>query len=56
MIRKVQGPQTIELNTPFGGESDQGLPYALGGKLIGQPWEVKLPTNLVKLDGSLIIT
>jgi hypothetical protein len=57
VIKTVQeNTQTITLTTPYTGNSDAGLGYAIGGKLVGQPWEVKLPTNLVKLDSSLIIS
>jgi hypothetical protein len=53
VIKKVQDAQSIVLTSPYSGESGDGLSYALGGKLVGQPWEVKLPTNLVKLDNSI---
>src|SRR5207249_2475287 len=55
VIKSVQDPLSIALTTPFTGDTAQGLEYALGGKLVGQPWEVKLPTDLVKLDDSLVI-
>jgi len=55
VIKSVQDPLTITLLTPFTGDSAQGVGYATGGKLVGQPWEVKLPTNLIKLDGSMVI-
>jgi hypothetical protein len=56
VIKSVQSAQSITLTAPYTGASDQGIGYAIGGKLVGQPWEVKLPTNLVKLDGSLVIS
>lgn len=56
MIKAVQDALTITLTTPYTGNSDQGLGYAIGGKLIGQPWEVKLPTDLVKLDSTLVFS
>lgn len=55
VIKTVHDEEAITLTTPFAGASDQGLGYAIGGKLIGQPWEVKLPTDLIKLDSSLVI-
>jgi hypothetical protein len=55
VIKSVEDAETITLTTPYAGESADGLGYAIGGKLVGQPWEVKLPTDLVKLDGSLAI-
>jgi hypothetical protein len=56
VIKAVQDAQTIKLTTPYAGDSAEGLGYATGGKLIGQPWEVKLPTNLVKLDNTLVFS
>jgi hypothetical protein len=56
VIKSVQNEQKITLTTPYTGASDQGLGYSIGGKLIGQPWEVKLPTDLIKLDSSLVIS
>jgi hypothetical protein len=53
VINSVQDDQTITLTTRYTGDNDQGLRYALGGALVGQPWEVRLPTNLVKLDNTL---
>jgi hypothetical protein len=55
VIKSVHNPLTITLVTPYAGAAAQGLRYATGGKLVGQPWEVKLPTDLVKLDGSMVI-
>jgi hypothetical protein len=55
VIRTVVDAQTIRLTTNYTGDSVTGLRYSLGGRLVGEPWEVKLPTNLVKLDNSLII-
>jgi hypothetical protein len=56
VIKSVQNELKITLTTPYPGSSDQGLGYSIGGKLIGQPWEVKLPTDLIKLDNSLAIS
>jgi hypothetical protein len=55
VIGSVQDALTITLTTPFAGVSAAGVAYATGGKLVGQPWEVKLPTDLIKLDNSLVI-
>ena len=54
-IKTVVDPQTIRLTAPYPGDTGSGLGYSLGGRLVGEPWEVKLPTNLVKLDSSLVI-
>jgi hypothetical protein len=56
VIKTVQDSESITLATLYSGESANGLGYAVGGKLVGQPWEVKLPTDLVKLDNSLTFT
>jgi hypothetical protein len=55
VIRSVVDAQNIRLTTGYGGDSASGLGYSLGGRLVGEPWEVKLPTDLVKLDSSLVI-
>jgi hypothetical protein len=55
VIKSVQDADTIQLTTPYTGDSAGDLGYAIGGKLVGQPWEVKLPTELIKLDGSIVI-
>ena len=56
IIKTVTGEEAITLTTPYAGSSAQGLGYATGGKLVGQPWEVMLPTDLVKLDNSLVFS
>ncbi|MDQ3705845.1 MAG: hypothetical protein M3437_11575 [Chloroflexota bacterium] len=56
IIKSFQDVDAITLATPYSGQSDSGVAYALGGKLVGQPWEIKLPTNLVKLDDSLVFS
>jgi hypothetical protein len=56
LVKTVTDEQTIKLTTDYTGNTDSGLGYSMGGKLIGEPWEIKLPTNLVKLDDSLVIT
>lgn len=55
LIRSVAGATSITLDQPYAGATESDLHYATGGKLVGEPWEVKLPTNLVKLDASLPI-
>jgi hypothetical protein len=52
----VAGPETITLTAPYAGETAQNVGYATGGKLVGQPWEVKVPTQLVKLDNTLVFS
>ena len=55
VIKTVLDEQNIKLTMDFPGNTDSGLGYSMGGKLVGQAWEVKLPTDLVKLDNSLVI-
>jgi hypothetical protein len=50
VIKEVQSTTSIILRSKYLGEDDSEARYALGGKLVGQPWEIKLPTSLVKLD------
>ena len=49
-ISDVSNSTNIELTERYRGQNDQNIRYSLGGKIIGQPWEVKLPTNLVMLQ------
>jgi hypothetical protein len=56
IIKSVAGPETITLTAPYAGETAQNVGYATGGKLVGQPWEVKVPTQLVKLDNTLVFS
>lgn len=50
VIKAVESADRIRLRTPYDGESDSEAPYSLGPQLVGEPWEVRLPTNLVKID------
>jgi hypothetical protein len=56
VIRTVVDAQSIKLTTTYTGDNAQGIGYSMGGRLLGQPWEVNLPTDLVKLDNSLVIS
>jgi hypothetical protein len=56
VIKTVTDEQNIKLTTNYMGNNDTGLAYSMGGKIVGESWEVKLPTNLVKLDNSLPIS
>lgn len=53
IIKAVANAEAITLTAPFPNDSATAIGYAMGGKLVGQPWEVIVPTNLVKLDDSL---
>jgi hypothetical protein len=50
VIQNVHSSDRVMLSTPYAGQNASGLTYSLGPRLVGEPWEVKLPTNLVKLD------
>lgn len=57
IIKAVRSPTVVVLRSPYtrsenDDTADDTLPYALGGILIGQSWEIKLPTSLVKIDDS----
>lgn len=50
VIEAVDDTQHIRLSEPYGGDSADKLSYTLGAKLVGPSWEVRLPTNLIRLD------
>jgi hypothetical protein len=49
VIRSVEGPDRITLTTPYDGASAEAISYALGPLLVGGPWEIRVPTDLIKL-------
>lgn len=55
IIKKVHSEIRIELSEKYQGESEQEVAYTLQGKLVGEPWEVRLPTALVRLGGAMSI-
>lgn len=52
VINEIQNSNSITLQTEYVEDDDSSTEYALGGILVGQPWEIKIPTNLVKIDSS----
>jgi hypothetical protein len=50
VIKNVIGPTEIQLIKPYQDATEMGVGYSLGPKLVGEPWEVKLPTDLVMID------
>ena len=50
VIKQVISPTEIQLTKPYQDATETGVRYSLGPKLVGEPWEVKLPTDLVILD------
>ena len=51
-IRAVISPTELSLTAPYAGATQDALPYGLGPKLIGQPWDIRLPTQMVMLQGA----
>lgn len=50
VIKKVVSPTEIQLTEKFIGAHESDVRYSMGPKLVGEPWEVKLPTDLVMID------
>jgi hypothetical protein len=50
VIDKVDSPTQIVLAKKYKDATANGVRYSLGAKLVGEPWEVKLPTDLVMID------
>lgn len=46
----VVSPTEVTLDRGYIDVSATGVPYSFGGRLVGDPWEVKLPTDLVFLQ------
>lgn len=57
VIDAVMSATEVRLSAPYAGTSETGVRYALGAKLVGDAWEVKLPTNLIIIekDGQSLI-
>lgn len=49
-ISSVHSATSIKLAKPFTGLDDANTAYSIGPKLVGPPWEVRLPTTLVIID------
>lgn len=49
-IREVLATDELTLWEQYAAADAETLPYSLGPKLVGQPWEVRLPTTLVMLQ------
>ncbi|HWR25461.1 MAG TPA: hypothetical protein VN278_04415 [Methanosarcina sp.] len=46
-IGEVISDTYILLRENYTGESEENIPYSIGAKFIGEPWEVRIPTSLV---------
>ena len=49
VIRSVEGVDRITLTAPYDRASADAISYALGPLLVGGPWEIRVPTDLIKL-------
>jgi hypothetical protein len=49
VVRSVEAPDHLTLTAPYSDPSANALRYALGPVLIGSPWEIRVPTDLIKL-------
>jgi len=50
VIAEVQDTAHLTLTEPYRGESRQHARYYIGARLVGGPWEVRVPTSLVYLQ------
>lgn len=50
VIARVAGADQIELGVPYSDVTATARTYSIGVKLVGEPWQVRLPTSLVTLD------
>lgn len=50
VIKSVEAPDRVRLRSGYVGATDDAATYSMGPRLVGEPWEVRVPTNLVKLD------
>ena len=53
LIAAVTSETAVILDRPYEGNSQAGLHYSLGVQLIGEPWQVRVPTSLVFLENSV---
>jgi hypothetical protein len=50
-VMQVAPPTELTLDRPYQDPSATGIEYSFGGRLVGDPWEVRVPTSLVYLQG-----
>jgi hypothetical protein len=54
-VAAVPSATELTLDRPFQDPSANGIGYSFGGRLVGDPWEVRVPTSLVYLqDGDVL--
>ena len=49
-VADVASATQITLDRPYQDDSGTGKSYSFGGRLVGDPWEVRVPTSLVYLQ------
>jgi hypothetical protein len=49
-VLAVGSPTQLTLDRPYQDPTHTGLSYSFGSRLVGDPWEVKVPTSLVYLQ------
>ncbi len=49
-IADVASPTNLTLTESYRGPTKEHAGYSIGVRLVGQPWDVRLPTSLVKLQ------
>ena len=49
-VADVASTTQITLDRPYQDDSGTGKSYSFGGRLVGDPWEVRVPTSLVYLQ------
>ncbi len=50
VIAEIQDAAHLNLTEPYRGETKQYARYYIGARLVGGPWEVRVPTSLVYLQ------
>jgi len=50
VIAEVQGAEHLTLTEPYRGDTKEHARYYIGARLVGGPWEVRVPTSLVYLQ------
>ena len=54
-VTDIASATQLTLDRPYAGHTDSGVSYSFGGRLVGDPWEVRIPTTLVMLqDGDAL--
>ncbi len=55
VIAEVQNTEHLTLTEPYDGETIEYARYYIGVKLIGGPWQVRVPTSLVHLQEDMTL-